>query len=125
MRGIGNLPFPESTTTRGEPMATPTDTNRELLTVIARMHAKPGKEQELRDALVALVEPTSREKGYVNYDLHQGVEDPRFFAFYENWLSGEDLDAHLAAPHLVEFANKMGDLLDESGLSVNRVRRIA
>jgi hypothetical protein len=53
-------------------MATPTDTNRELLTVIARMHAKPGKEQELRDALVALVEPTSKEKGYVNYDLHQG-----------------------------------------------------
>jgi hypothetical protein len=47
---------------------------------------------------------------------HQGVEDTR--------LSGEDLDAHLAAPHLVEFANKMRDPLDESGLTVNRVRRI-
>ena len=33
-------------------MATPTDTNRDLLTVIARMRAKPGKEQELRDGLV-------------------------------------------------------------------------
>lgn len=40
---------------------------------------------------------------------------PRFFTFYENWLSGEHLDAHLAVPHLVDFANKMGDLLDENG----------
>jgi quinol monooxygenase YgiN len=107
-------------------MATPTDTNRDLLTVIARMRAKAGKEQELRDALVALVEPTSQEKGYVNYDLHQGVEDPRWFFFYENRDSAEDLDAHLAAPHLVEFAGRLDELIDESGpLVIERVRRIA
>ena len=107
-------------------MATPTDTNRDLLTVIARMHAKAGKEQELRDALVALVEPTSKEKGYVNYDLHQGVEDPRWFFFYENWDSAADLDAHLQAPHLVEFAGRLDEFIDESGpLVIERVRRIA
>ena len=107
-------------------MTTPTDTNRDLLTVMARMRAKEGKEQELRDALVGLVEPTSREKGYVNYDLHQGVEDARWFFFYENWDSVEDLDAHLQAPHLVEFAGRLDELLDESGpLVIERVRRIA
>ncbi len=106
-------------------MTTPTDNNRDLLTVIARMRAKPGKEQELRDALAALVEPTSKEKGYVNYDLHQGVEDPGWFFFYENWESAEDLDAHLAAPHLVEFAGRLDDLLDERGLVIERLRRIA
>ena len=106
-------------------MTTPTDNNRNLLTVIARMRAKEGKEQELRDALVALVEPTSKEKGCVNYDLHQGVEDPRWFFFYENWDSADDLDAHLAAPHLVEFAGRLDDLLDEGGLVIERVRRIA
>jgi quinol monooxygenase YgiN len=106
-------------------VTTPTDDNRELLTVIAYMRAAEGRTDELRAALEALVEPTSREEGYVNYDLHQGVEDPRFFAFYENWVSGEHLDAHLAAPHLVDFASRMGDLLDEDGLTVNRVHRIA
>ena len=106
-------------------MTTPTDTRRDLLTVIARMHAKPGKEQELRDALVALVGPTSQEKGYVNYDLHQGLEDSRWFFFYENWESAADLDAHLAAPHLVEFAGRLDEFLDESGLVIERVRRIA
>ena len=92
-------------------MATPTDTNRNLLTVIARMRAKAGKEQELREALEGLIEPTSQEKGYVNYDLHQGVED---------------LDAHLRAPHLVEFAGRLDEFLDESGpLVIERLRRIA
>ena len=106
-------------------MTTPTDDNPDLLTVVAYMRAAEGKTEELRAALEALVHPTSQEDGYVNYDLHQGVEDPRFFAFYENWVSGEHLDAHLAAPHLVDFASRMGDLLDEGGLTVNRVRRIA
>ena len=100
-------------------MPTPTDGNRELLTVIAFMRAAPGKREELKAALEALIEPTKQEDGYVNYDLHQGVEDPDFFTFYEK------LDAHLAAPHLVDFAAKMGDLLDDAGLSINRVRRIA
>lgn len=106
-------------------MPTPTDDRRDLLTVIASMRAAPGRRGELRAALEALIEPTSQEKGYVNYDLHQGVEDPDRFFFYENWASGEHLDAHLAAPHLVEFAGRIPDLLDENGLTVNRVRRIA
>ncbi len=106
-------------------MPTPTDDRRDLLTVIASMKAAPGKQAELKAELEALIPLTMAEDGYVNYDLHQGVEDPRFFTFYENWHSGEHLDAHLAAPHLVAFADRMGDLLDESGLTINRVRRIA
>ena len=78
-------------------MATPTDDDRSLLTVIAHMKALPGKEQELRAALEDLVDPTLAEDGCVNYDLHQGVDDPSWFFFYENWESGEKLDAHLGA----------------------------
>ena len=106
-------------------MTTPTDDRPDLLTVIAHMRARPGQEDRLRSALEALVEPTSREKGYVNYDLHQSLEDPDLFFFYENWESDTDLDAHLAAPHLQEFAARIPELLDQSGLSVNRIRRIA
>ena len=106
-------------------MVTPTDDRRDLLTVIAHMTAAPGKEDELRRELTALVEPTSQEDGFVNYDLHESLESPGTFYLYENWESGEKLDAHLAAPHLVRFAGLVGDLLDASGLSINRLRRIA
>ena len=106
-------------------MPTPTDDRRDLLTVIAYMRAKPGQEDRLREALQSLVEPTSKEEGYVNYDLHESVEQPGTFFFYENWESGEHLDAHLQTPHLVEFASRLDELLDEQGLSINRLRRIA
>lgn len=106
-------------------MPTPTDDRRDLLTVIAYMRAAPGQREELRATLEALVEPTLQERGCVNYDLHQSLEDPESFFFYENWESSEDLDAHLAAPHLRAFAARIPELFDERGLTVNRVRRIA
>jgi quinol monooxygenase YgiN len=106
-------------------MSTPTDDRRDLLTVIAYMRAAAGKRDELRQALEALVEPTRQEKGYINYDMHQGLQDPDMFFFYENWESEADLDAHLAAPHLTAFAGRIPELLDEQGLTVNRVRRVA
>ena len=105
-------------------MPTPTDDRRDLLTVIAYMRARPGKEDELRTELEALIDPTSQEAGYVNYDLHESVESPGTFFFYENWESAEHLDAHLSTPHLKRFASIMGDLLDENGLTINRLRRI-
>ena len=106
-------------------MATPTDDRRDLLTVIAYMQAAPGKEDELRRELTALIEPTLREDGVVNYDLHESVEQPGAFFFYENWESAAKLDAHLATPHLVRFAGLTADLLDDTGLTINRVSRIA
>ncbi len=78
-------------------MPTPTDDRRDLLTVIAHMRAAPGKQEELRAALEALIGPTGQEEGYVDDDPHQGIEDPDRFS-YENGESDADLDAHLGAP---------------------------
>ena len=75
--------------------------------------------------LEALIEPTTKEDGFVNYNLHHSTEDDGLFYLYENWESAEKLDAHLAAPHLVRFAGMLGDLLDENGLTIDRLKRIA
>ncbi|GAB2481552.1 putative quinol monooxygenase [Jatrophihabitans fulvus] len=106
-------------------MPTPTDDNRELLTVVAYMKAAPGKRDELKTALEGLIGSTLSEDGCVNYDLHQGAEDPDLFVFYENWNSAAHLDAHLAAPHLVTFAGRLAELLDDKGLTIMRLNRIA
>lgn len=50
-------------------MSTPTEENRDLLTVVAYMQAADGNTEELRAALEALNEPTSKKEGNVNYDL--------------------------------------------------------
>jgi len=106
-------------------MTSPTADDPDLLTVIASMKAAPGKEDELRSALTSLVAPTRREEGFVDYDLHESIEEPGVFYFYENWESAGHLEAHLATPHVTDFADKVDDLLDGNGLTINRLRRIA
>ncbi len=83
------------------------------VTVVAEMLAKPGKEEQLRKQVLALVEPSRKDPGCIQYDLHQGSDDPRRFVFYENWTSRELLEAHLKTPHLEAFGRVEGELLAE------------
>lgn len=75
----------------------------EMLTVIAHARAKPGKEAHARDILRALVAPTRLEEGCIDYDLHESVDDPALFVFFENWTSAAALDAHSRSPHIAHF----------------------
>lgn len=70
------------------------------LTVTAIFQARPGKEAELRTALLGLVEPTRKEAGCINYDLHTASDGAGKFLFHENWTSQAALDAHLKSPHI-------------------------
>jgi quinol monooxygenase YgiN len=108
-------------------MTTPTDDNRDLITFFAVMRARAGREDELRDVLVTMTEASHDDGGYVNYDLHQGTEDPRVFCFYENWTTPELQAKHAAAPHVEAFASRMDELLEggADGLTLHRVQRIA
>ena len=81
------------------------------VTVIARIHAKPGMEDETRKVLQGLLAPTRAEAGCINYDMHSSTDDPAQFVFYENWTSKEALDQHLATPHLKAFMAKQSQLL--------------
>lgn len=84
-----------------------------LLTVVAEMVAKPGREDQLKRRLLALVAPTRKEDGCVQYDLHAVAGEAGRFIFYENWTSAEALDRHLASAHLQAFLGVAGELLAE------------
>jgi quinol monooxygenase YgiN len=80
------------------------------ITVVATFHAKPGKEAELKNALIGLVAPTRKENGCINYDLHTLPEDPAKFLFHENWTTKAALDAHLANTHIQALLPRVGEL---------------
>jgi len=82
------------------------------VTVLALLRAKPGKEEAVRQGLLALLEPTRKEPGCINYDLHQSADTPGMFMFYENWKSKTDLDGHLKMPHMQDFMRKGREALD-------------
>jgi quinol monooxygenase YgiN len=80
------------------------------ITVVATFQARPGKETELRKALIGLVAPTRKEAGCINYDLHVRPEDPAKFLFHENWTSQAHLDAHLQSAHIKALLPRVGEL---------------
>jgi len=85
----------------------------EMLTIIAHARAKPGKEAQAREILVALVAPTRLEAGCIDYDFHQSVDDPSLFVFFENWATPAALDAHARSPHITHFRSVCGECLVE------------
>ena len=95
-----------------------------LLSVVAELVAKPGNEEEVRRHLLGFVEPTRKEEGCVQYDLHESIAEPGRFFFYENWTSDELLQKHLASPHIAAFREVAGDLLAQPARVV-KVTRIA
>lgn len=80
------------------------------ITVVATFQAKPGKEDELKQALIGLLAPTRQEAGCINYDLHVLPEDPARFLFHENWMSKAHLDAHLQSAHIKVLLPRVPEL---------------
>lgn len=83
------------------------------VTVVARIRAKPGMQEKVKQHLLKLIAPTRAEKGCLNYDLHQSVDDPALFLFYENWIDKKSLEDHLKKPHLNTFREKAEAMLAE------------
>jgi quinol monooxygenase YgiN len=83
------------------------------LSVTARVRAVKGMEDEVRRACLALVAPSRREPGCINYDLHQSADEAGLFLFYENWESREDLERHLETAHAQRFDEMTKGMLAE------------
>ena len=70
------------------------------LRVIATLKALPGKEEELRGILDALLHPTREENGCLSYELLENLQDPTEFRFVEEWVDDAAFDAHFGTPHI-------------------------
>jgi len=79
-------------------------------TVVAAFQARFGKEAALREALVKLLVPTRSEEGCLNYDLHESLEAPGKFLFYENWSSQEAHQNHMGSAHIKELEERLEEL---------------
>lgn len=82
------------------------------LTVVAKLKARSGCEEQLFALLRDLLGPTRAEAGCLAYDLHRSQDEPGTFLFTETWASRPLWEAHMASPHLVAFGERQGDVTD-------------
>lgn len=83
------------------------------ISIVARVKAKSGIEDEVFTTLKSLVEPTRKEQGCISYVLHRSLDDPTLFIFYEQWSSREDIDRHMHAAHIAPILSSADQILAE------------
>lgn len=82
-----------------------------VVTVVARIAARSGMEDQVRAELQRLLAPTRGEEGCLNYDLHEAADRPGEFLFHENWTSEALLRKHLGSAHIAAWRAVAADLL--------------
>jgi quinol monooxygenase YgiN len=79
--------------------------------IVATIYPKPGKEKDLKDAIIKNIPNVRKEKGNIRYDLHELKADGTKFLFYEIWADKAAFEAHKVAPHMVAYSKNIKDLL--------------
>ena len=83
-----------------------------MVTVIATIQSKAGKENETALLLRGLLSPTRSEPGCNKYLLHRRKDNPRMFYFVESWATPEALQTHLNSAHIKQAMARGPELLE-------------
>jgi quinol monooxygenase YgiN len=81
------------------------------LTYVVILRAKEGQALLLEAELRALLTPTRKEEGCLQYDLHRGADHTDFFLFHEVWETREHHTAHTRTPHFLRWNARKDALL--------------
>jgi quinol monooxygenase YgiN len=81
------------------------------LTLVVTLRAKEGQHVLLEAELRALVGPTRKEEGCLQYDLHRAADQPGAYLFHEVWESREHHAAHTRTSHFLRWNARKDSLL--------------
>ncbi|WP_137790513.1 putative quinol monooxygenase [Bacillus sp. E(2018)] len=81
------------------------------ITINAILKAREGKEELLRDELIKVVQASRNEEGCINYTLHESMENPSTFVFYENWRDEDALNSHIDSQHYKAYRKNIETLV--------------
>ena len=85
------------------------------LYVVAKITGKPGSQDELKAKLSRVIPTVRAEDGCIRYDLHQNLDNPAVFVFYETWRDKQALGAHAASEHMSAMLKSIKDLVAAPG----------
>jgi len=97
-----------------------------MITVIASIHIKKDRRSEFIDIFKSNVPHVLEERGCIEYvpTLDVPTELPpqelnrNVVTIIEKWESLKDLRAHLSAPHMLAYQEKVKDLVENVSLKI-------
>ncbi len=91
----------------------------ETITVLTRMKAKRGKEEEAEKVTLNFLEETRREPGCLSYDLFRSKKNiyknertSSYFILQEKWKGQEAINEHISMPFFEKFMKNSEKLFD-------------
>lgn len=97
-----------------------------MINVIASIHIKEGRLPEFINIFKINIPKVLEEKGCVEYvptlDVPTGLPiqelNDKVVTIIEKWVSLEDLQAHITAPHMLAYREKVKDLVEKVSIKV-------
>jgi len=83
------------------------------LPMIVKFEVKKDKIEYVKNELIKILAPTRNEDGCIRYDLHQDINDPSIFMFYEIWETVEAWKAHDLKKHIIDFRKAIDGAVDK------------
>jgi quinol monooxygenase YgiN len=99
-----------------------------MINVLASLQIKENKMAEFLAIFKANVPNVLKEKGCIEYvptidvptDLPPQDSNKKVVTIIEKWESLEDLLAHLKAPHMLAYGEKVKDIVEKKSLKILR-----
>ena len=83
-----------------------------VLTVVARIHPKAGREGDVEALLVKMATAVrEHEPDCLVYRPHRSTSEPATFYFYEQYRTDAAFEFHRTAPHLAGYRTGMKELV--------------
>jgi quinol monooxygenase YgiN len=94
------------------------DTVMSEVSAVAVTVAKAEHRERVAEALEALLAPTHKEVGMLQYEMFQDSTDSRCFVFIERWSDLASFNAHCKSEHVNAYLNTVKDWVDDNKLFV-------
>lgn len=80
--------------------------------LIATIVAKENHENEVLSACKAMIEPSHKDEGCIQYEFHKDTTQPRTFIFFEIWKDQNAIDKHNETEHMKAFVENLKDKIE-------------
>ncbi len=84
---------------------------KEAVTLIVLLRSNEGQHHMLEAEIRALLAPTRKEEGCLQYDLHHSLDNPSLFLLHEVWETRLHHTAHTKTPHFLRWDARKDSLL--------------
>jgi quinol monooxygenase YgiN len=85
---------------------------RNAVTLIVQLRPREGQELLLEAELRALIGPTRKEGGCIQYELYRSVEGPPAYMLHEIWACRDDHARHTKTDHFLRWNARKDALLN-------------